>query len=168
MVRYRLVVATWSVWLAAALSPGGTSAQDSAAPAAVKDYPDRPIRLVLPYPPGGNTDIVARTVGQRITENWGKPVVVDARGGGNGIIATEIVARSNPDGYTVFVGSTREVSVNPILLPKVPYDAEGDFAPVSMGTITPILVAAHPSFAVKSIKEVIAFAKSDPKALSYA
>lgn len=168
MIRYRLVAATWSIWLAAGLSTGGASAQDSAAPDPAKNYPDRPIRLMLPYPPGGNTEIVARTVAQRMTESWGKPVIVDARGGGNGVIATETVARSNPDGYTVFVGSTREMVVNPILLPKVPYDVEKDFAPVSQGTITPILVAAHPSFGPRNMKEVIAFAKADPKALSYA
>lgn len=147
----------------AGLWSAGAYAQGSA-----KDYPDRPIRMLLPYPPGGNTEIVARAVAQRMTESWGKAVVVDARGGGNGVIATELVARSAPDGYTVFVGSTREMSVNPILLDKVPYNVEKDFAPVSQGTISPVLAVGHPTFAPNSIKDVIALARSNPKALSYA
>jgi tripartite-type tricarboxylate transporter receptor subunit TctC len=123
--------------------------------------------MVMPYPPGGNTDILARTIGQRMTESWGKSVVVDARGGGNGIIATEIVANAPPDGYTVFIGSTREMSVNPILTPKISYNVERDFAPVTQGTITPILVAAHPTFPAKTVKEVIDYAKANPGVLSY-
>ncbi len=135
--------------------------------AASPAYPDKPIRMVMPYPPGGNTDILARTVGQRLTESWGKPIVVDARGGGNGMIATEIVANAAPDGYTVFIGSTREMSVIPVLTPKIPYDVERDFAPVTQGTITPILLAAHPSFPAKTVKEVIDYAKANPGVLSY-
>ena len=130
-------------------------------------YPDKPIRLVLPYPPGGNTDILARTVGPRLTETWGKPVVVDPRGGGNGIIATEIVANAAPDGYTVFIGSTREMSVIPVLTPKVSYDVERDFAPVTQGTITPILLVVHPSFPAKTMQDVIDYAKANPGVLSY-
>ena len=137
------------------------------ASAQAQSYPDRPIRMVMPYPPGGNTDILARTIGQRMTESWGKSVVVDARGGGNGIIATEIVANAVPDGYTVFIGSTREMSVNPILTPKISYNVERDFAPVTQGTITPILLAAHPSFPAKTVKEVVDYAKANPGALSY-
>ncbi|MEO7728324.1 MAG: tripartite tricarboxylate transporter substrate binding protein, partial [Burkholderiales bacterium] len=131
-------------------------------------YPDRPIRMLLPYPPGGNTDILARSVAQRMTESWDKSVVVDARGGGNGIIATEIAARSAPDGYTIFVGSTREMSVIPILTPDVSYNVQRDFAPVTQGTITPILLAVHPSFPAKSVKDVVDYAKANPGALSYA
>ncbi len=139
----------------------------AAAIAALPAYPDRPIRMVMPYPPGGNTDILARTIGQRMTESWGKSIVIDARGGGNGIIATEIVANAAPDGYTVFIGSTREMSVNPILTPKISYNVERDFAPVTQGTITPILLAAHPSFPAKTVKDVIDYAKANPGVLSY-
>ena len=135
--------------------------------AATPAYPDKPIRMLLPYPPGGNTDILARSVAQRMTESWDKPVVVDARGGGNGIIATEIAARSAPDGYTIFVGSTREMSVIPILTPDVPYNVQRDFAPITQGTITPILLAAHPSLAVKTVKDVVDYAKANPGALLY-
>jgi tripartite-type tricarboxylate transporter receptor subunit TctC len=139
----------------------------SALDAPAQAYPDRPLRLVVPYPPGGNTDILARAVGQRLTEAWGKPVVVDNRGGANGVIASEISARSSPDGHTVFVASTRELSINPALMRSLPYDAIKDFAPVSQGTITAILLAVHPSLPVKSIKELIAHAKADPKGLPY-
>jgi tripartite-type tricarboxylate transporter receptor subunit TctC len=132
-----------------------------------QSFPDRPLRLIVPYPPGGNTDILARTVSQRLTESLGKPVVVDNRGGGNGVIASEISARSSPDGHTVFVGSTRELSINPAMMRSLPYDAVKDFAPVSQGTITAILLGVHPSLPVKSIKELVAHAKSDPKGMAY-
>jgi tripartite-type tricarboxylate transporter receptor subunit TctC len=128
-------------------------------------YPDKPIRLMVPYAPGGNTDILARALGQRLAESWGKPVVVDNRGSANGIAAAEISARATPDGHTVFVGSTREISVNPTLYRNLPYNVQRDFLPVTMGTITPILVAAHPSLPAKSFKDVIAQAKS--KSVSY-
>jgi tripartite-type tricarboxylate transporter receptor subunit TctC len=135
--------------------------------AQAQGFPDRPLRLIVPYPPGGNTDILARTVGQRLTESWGKPVVVDNRGGANGVIASEISARSSPDGHTIFVGSTRELSINPAMMRALPYDAIKDFAPVSQGTITAILLGVHPSLPVKSIKELVALAKSDPKGMPY-
>lgn len=139
----------------------------AAPPAPAQTFPDRPLRLIVPYPPGGNTDILARAVGQRLTESWGKPVVVDNRGGGNGVIASEISARSSPDGHTVFVGSTRELSINPAMMRELPYDPFKDFAPVSQGTITAILLAVHPSLPVKSIKELVALAKSDSKGITY-
>jgi len=132
-----------------------------------QSFPDRPLRLIVPYPPGGNTDILARAVGQRLTESWGKPVVIDNRGGGNGIIASEISARSSPDGHTVFVGSTRELSINPAMMRSLPYDANKDFASVTQGTITAILLAVHPTLPVKSIKELVAYAKADSKGLAY-
>ena len=135
--------------------------------AQAQSFPDRPLRLIVPYPPGGNTDILARTVGQRLTESLGKPVVVDNRGGGNGVIASEISARSSPDGHTIFVGSTRELSINPAMMRGLPYDAVRDFAPVSQGTITAILLGVHPSLPAKSIKELVALAKSDPKGMAY-
>ncbi len=129
---------------------------------AQQNYPDKPIRLVVPYAPGGNTDILARIVAQRITENWGKQVVVDNRGSANGIAAAEISARSTPDGHTVFVGSTREMSVNPHLFKDLPYNVERDFLPVSQGTITPILLAVHPSLPAQNVKELVAYAKKQP------
>lgn len=142
-----------------AAATGGAQAQS---------FPERPIRMIVPFAPGGNTDILARAVGQRMSDNWGKPVIVDNRPGGSGFLASEIVVRATPDGHTLLVGSTGELSVNPSLFAKMPYNVERDFAPVSLGTISPILVAAHPSFAPKTIKELVALAKAKPKTLSYA
>ncbi|MCC6535686.1 MAG: tripartite tricarboxylate transporter substrate binding protein [Burkholderiales bacterium] len=139
------------------------AAMASSSNAAESTFPDRPLRLIVPYPPGGNTDILARVVAQRMTDSLAKPVVVDNRGGGNGVIASEISARSSPDGHTIFVGSTRELSINPALMRALPYDAIKDFAPISQGTITAILIGVHPSLPVRSIKELIAYARSDPK-----
>ena len=145
--------------LALSLGLGAVSTQ-------AQTYPTKPIRLIVPYAPGGNTDILARAVGQRITENWGKPMVVDNRAGGNGFIASEIVSSAAADGYTVFVASTRELCVNPHMFSKIPYDPAKDYAPVTFGTDSPILIAVHPSFPAKSVKDVIGMAKSKP--LAYA
>lgn len=140
----------------------------SATCAWAQGFPERPIRLLVPFAPGGNTDILARTVGQRMSDHWSKPVVVDNRPGGAGMIAGEIVAKATPDGHTLFVGSTGELSINPSLFSKLPYDPQKDFAPVSLGTISPILIAAHPSFQPRTIKELVDLAKARPKTLSYA
>jgi tripartite-type tricarboxylate transporter receptor subunit TctC len=140
----------------------------SATCAWAQGFPERPIRLLVPFAPGGNTDILARTVGQKMSDHWSKPVVVDNRPGGAGMIAGEIVAKATPDGHTLFVGSTGELSINPSLFSKLPYDPQKDFAPVSLGTISPILIAAHPSFQPKTIKELVDLAKARPKTLSYA
>lgn len=131
-------------------------------------FPERPIRMLVPFAPGGNTDILARAVGQRMSDNWGRPVIVDNRPGGSGFLASDIVAKATPDGHTILVGSTGELSINASLFAKMPYDVQRDFAPVSLGTISPILVAAHPSFGPKTIKELVALAKAKPKSLSYA
>lgn len=131
-------------------------------------FPERPIRMLVPFAPGGNTDILARAVSQRMSENWGRPVIVDNRPGGSGFLASEIVAKGTPDGHTLLVGSTGELSINASLFKKMPYSVERDFAPVSLGTISPILVAAHPSFGPKTVKELVAMAKAKPKSLSYA
>ena len=131
-------------------------------------FPEKPIRMLIPFAPGGNTDILARAIGSRMSDNWGKPVVIDNRPGGNGFIATGVVQKATPDGHTLLVGSTGELSINPSLFKTLPYNVERDFAPVSLGTISPLLIAAHSSFAPKTIKELIALAKAKPKALSYA
>src|SRR5688572_14066252 len=93
-------------------------------PAWEQEYPSRPIRMLVAFAPGGNTDILARAVGARLTGSWGKPVVVDNRPGGAGVLAAEIVAKAAPDGHTVFVGSTGELSINPSLFKKLPYDVQ--------------------------------------------
>jgi tripartite-type tricarboxylate transporter receptor subunit TctC len=139
-----------------------------ASAAHAQDYPNRGIRMLVPFAPGGNTDILARIVGHRMSESWGKPVVIDNRAGGSGVIATEMVAKAAPDGYTVLVGSTGEIAINPSLFAKLPYDVEKDFAPVALGTISALLLVAHPSLPAKSVKELLDLAKAKPKSISYA
>ncbi len=143
--------------------------QLTGAPAmAAQEFPEKPIRMLVPFAPGGNTDILARAVSQRMNDHWGKPVVVDNRPGGNGFIASEIVAKATPDGHTILVGSTAELAVNPSLFKKMPYNVDRDFAPLSLGSISPLLVAAHPTFAPKNINELVKLAKTKPKTLSFA
>jgi tripartite-type tricarboxylate transporter receptor subunit TctC len=139
-----------------------------AQPAWAQEFPARPIRMLVAFAPGGNTDILARAVGVRMTENWGKPVVVDNRPGGAGVLAAEIVARAAPDGHTVFVASTGELSINPSLFKKLPYDVQRDYAPVSLGTVSPLLIVVHASYPPKTLKELLDAARAKPGALSYA
>lgn len=139
-----------------------------AAGAAVSQFPERPIRMVVPLAPGGNADIVARTVGQKMGENWGKPVVVDNRPGASGMIAAEIVARAAPDGYTMLVAGPAQVAINPSLYRRLPYNAAKDFSPVALGITSPMLLVAHPSFPANTAKELIELARSRPRAYSYA
>jgi tripartite-type tricarboxylate transporter receptor subunit TctC len=142
-------------------------AQDASTGSA-QAFPARPIRMLVPFAPGGNTDILARAVSPRMNESWGKPVVIDNRPGGAGVIATEIVATAAPDGHTILVASTGEVAVNPSLFRKLPYDVNRDFAPVTLGTISPLLLVKHPSFPPRTVKELIDYARAKPGAYSYA
>jgi tripartite-type tricarboxylate transporter receptor subunit TctC len=134
--------------------------------ASAQPYPARPIRMVVPFAPGGGTDVIARYVAAGMTESMGRQVVVDNRAGANGIVGTEIVARSAPDGYTLlFVSSPH--SVNPSLYPRLPYDTLRDFAPVSMVALSPYVLVVHPSLPVKTVKDLIALAKAKPDQISY-
>lgn len=135
-------------------------------PAGAQEYPARPIRMLVPFAPGGNTDILARAVAQRMTDSWHTPIVVDNRPGGNGFIAADIAARATPDGHTVFVGTSREVSINTVLFKKLPYDPVKDFAPVTLGTVSAMLFAAHPSFSGNTLRDIVSQAKSKPGSIS--
>lgn len=135
--------------------------------AAAQQYPSRPIRLVVPFTPGGTTDIVARVVGNRLAEALGVQVVIENRPGAAGSIGAEVAAKSKPDGYTLFMGHIGTLAVNPALHAKLPYDPIRDFAPISMVTMVPNMLVVHPSLPVKAMKELIAFAKSRPGALAY-
>lgn len=146
----------------------GCGALLAAGAACSQNFPERPIRMLVAFAPGGNTDILARAVGARMTENWGKPVIVDNRPGGSGVLAAEIVAKASPDGHTVFVASTGELSINPSLFKKLPYDVQRDYAPVSLGTVSPLLVVVHASFPPKTVKELLDIARAKPRTLSYA
>ena len=130
-------------------------------------YPTKPIRFIVPFVPGGGTDITARAIGQKLSEAFGKPVVVDNRPGAGGVIGADIVAKAVPDGYTLLLGSPGPLTINPNLQSKMPYDTLRDFAPVSLATISPFILVIHPSVPASSVKELIALAKDKPNALNY-
>ena len=131
-------------------------------------YPDKPIRFVNPFPPGGATDVVSRLIGQKLGERLGQQVVVENRAGGAGIIAAELVAKAPADGYTLLLGNTGILTINPLLYKKLPYDPIKDFAPVSLTTRVPNVFVVHPSLPVRTIKELVTFAKQSKKAFNYA
>jgi tripartite-type tricarboxylate transporter receptor subunit TctC len=130
-------------------------------------YPTRGVRLIVPFAPGGGTDIIARTLAQRLAENTGQQFVVDNRAGGNAVIGTEAVARAAPDGHTLLI-TTNIFTINPWLHPNQPFNVERDFAPVTLAGSTPNLLAVHPSIPAKSVKELLGLAKARPGQLSIA
>ena len=137
------------------------------APAAFSQtYPAKPIRLIVPFVPGGGTDLIARILSQRLTEPLGQTVIVDNRPGAGGVIGAELVAKSPPDGYTLLMGTPGPLTINPALLAKMPYTLE-DFAPIALTTISPFILVVHPSVPAKSVKELIALAKSKPNSLNF-
>lgn len=135
---------------------------------AAEHYPSKPIRMVITFPPGGPSDVVVRLVGEKLTKDWGHPIIVDNRGGAGGIVGTEIVARSAPDGYTFLVGTAGGMTINPNLHAKLPYDSFRDFVPVGMLVTNPQILVAHPSVAAKSVKDLVALAKAKPGQLNFA
>lgn len=139
-----------------------------AGPAAAQPYPVRPIRMIIGFPPGGGTDIVGRIVGQRLSEVLGQQVLPDNRGGASGQIAAELTAKAPPDGYTVMMAHIAAISILPTLIAKLPYDAQKDFAPISLVAIGPNFLVVHPSVPARSVKELVALAKARPGQLHYA
>ena len=139
-----------------------------AAPGAwAQAYPVKPVRIVVPFPPGGTSDILARTIGPRLSTEWGQPVVVDNRPGAAGNIAAEHVARAPGDGYTLFITTVGIHAIHPSLYSKLPFDPLRDFTPVTNLVMLPSVLAVHPSIPVRSVKELIALAKKRPGDLSY-
>jgi tripartite-type tricarboxylate transporter receptor subunit TctC len=130
-------------------------------------YPTRPVRLIVPFPPGGSTDIVGRVVAQKLTEALGQQVIVDNRGGAGGQIGAELAARSPADGYTLVVGHIGTFGVNPSLYPKLRYDAVRDFAPISLVARVPNMLAVHPALPVKTVKQLVDMARAKPGTLNY-
>ena len=130
-------------------------------------YPAKPIRVVVPYAPGGATDLTARLVGQKMQAALKQNVIVDNRPGAGGVIGADIVAKAPPDGYTVLIGVPAEMAILP-QLQKVPYNVARDFTPVSLAAVTPLILVVHPSLPVKSVKELVAFVRARPGQLSYA
>lgn len=131
------------------------------------DWPSKPLHVVVPYPAGGGVDFVARVVAQRMGQDFKQPVIVENRAGASGIIGTDYVAKSQPDGYTFVVASPAEVLVGPIAGQKTPYDPQTDLTPVTLIGETPLVIAVHPSLPVKTLPELIALAKRKPHTLAY-
>ncbi|MEK7437465.1 MAG: tripartite tricarboxylate transporter substrate binding protein [Pseudomonadota bacterium] len=130
-------------------------------------YPAKPIRLVVPYPAGGPLDIMARAIGQKLTEAWKQPVVVDNRAGAGGNIGADFVAKSAPDGYTLLMGAVATHAINPSLYSKIPYDPVRDFAPVALVAQVPNILVLNPAVPAKTVRELIALARSKPGYLNF-
>jgi len=135
---------------------------------AQSSYPVRPIRLIVPYPPGGSTDLLGRTVGERLAERLGQQVVIDNRGGASTMIGAEIAARSPADGYTLLVATVTTLAVNRVLTRRLPYDPVRDFEPVSMLAAQPYILALHPGVPANSVSQLVAYAKTVPGKLGMA
>jgi tripartite-type tricarboxylate transporter receptor subunit TctC len=148
------LVAAFCVLLAAALA------------AQARGFPDKPVRLVVPYSAGGSTDVISRTLGQKLSEMWGQPVVIDNRPGASTIIGTDIVAKSAPDGYTLLV-TTASFTIVPSLFDKLPYDSAKDFQPITLINTTPLVLVVNPSVPARSVQELIALARARPGALNF-
>ena len=134
---------------------------------AADGYPSRPIRMIVAYPPGGGTDQVGRVMADQLSQTLGQNVVVDNRGGATGNIGTELAARAVPDGYTLLMGNVAPNAVNVSLFKKLGFDPVRDFAPVSLVAVTPNILVTNPSISVKTVKELIAYAKAKPGALNF-
>lgn len=134
--------------------------------ALAQSYPAKPVRLIVPYPPGGGTDIMSRAIAAKLSDRWGQQVVVDNRGGGSTIIGTELAARAPADGYTLLNAAPSFV-INPTTRTKLPYDTLRDFAPITQAATQPYILALHPKVPAQSVKEFIALAKAKPDALNF-
>jgi tripartite-type tricarboxylate transporter receptor subunit TctC len=137
-------------------------------PAFAQNYPNKPIRMIVPVPPGGGADFVARSYASRLGEALGQQVVVDNRGGAAGIIAMEATAKAAPDGYTIIQTNISTISINPYIYSKLPYDAEKGFAAISLCTLNPLVLVVHPSVAARSVPELVNVAKAKPGTVTYA
>jgi len=146
---------------AAVSAASGTFAQSPA-----DKYPDKPIKIIVPFAPGGSTDILARVIGQKMTESWGQTVVVETRPGAATVIGTQAAAKADPDGYTLIIVVSNHTT-NPALNATMPYDALKDFEPISLLGRAPIVPYVHPAFAPKDVKELVALAKAKPGTINF-
>ena len=133
-----------------------------------QDYPNRPLRLIAPFPPGGGVDFLARILGQKMTENWGQQIVIDNRSGGSGIIGMEIAARAAPDGYTILMSEVGTLSINPSVFSRLPYDPLRDFQPITKVGDIPLTCAVHPGLRATTLQDFVTAAKAKPGALRFA
>ncbi|HTP94764.1 MAG TPA: tripartite tricarboxylate transporter substrate binding protein [Burkholderiales bacterium] len=159
----------WQIFtsIAAAVTLAGAALVHSA-PVLAQAYPGKPLRIIVPWAPGGTADILARILGQKMAEDFGQQVLVDNRPGASGLIGTEALVRSAPDGYTLLLATTAPNSVAASLYPKLPYDVFKDFAPISLLAKTFYVMSVHPSLPVTNVREFVAFAKSRPGQLNFA
>jgi tripartite-type tricarboxylate transporter receptor subunit TctC len=149
------------------LSAALAAALAAAAPAWAQDYPHRPITLIVPFPPGGSTTIVGRIVADKMSEALGQQIIVDNRAGAGGTVGSKAAARSTPDGYTILLGYTGTLAIGPSLYANVGYDPRRDFEPIGRIGTAPNTLVVHPSFQVRSVAELIAYAKSNPGKVNY-
>lgn len=135
--------------------------------ASAQSYPVKPIRLIVPFSPGGGTDFIGRLLAQRLAGPLGQPVLVDNRPGAGGVIGADLAAKSPADGYTMVLGSPGSLTINPNIQPRMPYDTLRDFAPIALATISPFTLVVHPSLPVRSVKALVTLAKARPGQLNY-
>lgn len=156
-------------WIAPALLALTTSltASLSTAQTAAQNYPQKPIRMIVPFTPGGSTDILARSIGQELSKAWGQSVIIENIAGAGGSIGADKAAKSPADGYTLLMGHIGTLAVNPSLYPKLPYNPIKDFAPVAWVARVPNVLVVNPNVPAKSVQELVALAKSKPGQLSY-
>jgi len=158
------MIRKWALLLAALAA----TAASGSAQAQAQNYPTRPIRLIAPYAPGGIADIAARLVGQKLSEAWGQQVIVENRPGANGFLGVTAVARAAPDGYTLLVATTGDITVNPVVFKKVPYDVGKDLVAITMLSDTPTVLAANAASPFKTVADVIKAAKEKPGEIAIA
>jgi len=139
----------------------------AAMPALAQDYPNRPIRFIVPYPPGGGTDVVARIMSDALAADLGQPIIIDNRGGAAGNVGTDIAAKAAADGYNILFTLSSH-TINPKLYDKLPFDVERDFVPISLAALIPQILVVHPSVPANNVQELIALAKANPGKLNYA
>src|SRR5438128_11443695 len=137
-------------------------------PAIAQQYPSKPIRMIVPYAPGGTSDILARQIGPKLTEAWGQPVIVENKTGANGNVGADFVAKSAPDGQTLLITDLGGLVISASVYPQLPFNPAQDFTPVIMVSYSPHVLAVHPSVAVKDVRELVAMAKAQPGKLNFA
>lgn len=153
--------------LAAAMAAAAALLAAAPVPSIAQQYPSKPVRLVVPFPPGGSTDILGRALAQKLSESWGQPFIVDNRPGAGGTIGADQAAKAPADGYTLLMAHIGTLAVAPALYPKLPYDPVRDFAPVSMVAIVPNVLVVNPSVPAQSVAELVAYARANPGRLNY-
>ena len=158
----------WLGVFALAAVTGSAGAQPAASTGSGPAYPARPIRFIVPYPPGSGTDIVARMLSQKLSESWGLPVTVDNRPSAGAIVGIDAIAKAAPDGYTIGIADTGPLALNPALYPKLPYDPVRDLAPVTLVADLPFILVVNPKLPVTSVAELLALARSKPGQINYA